>query len=126
MKLNTLLGINAIVGWTTAAALLLIPDAFLSFSGVHLTGEGLVIARLLGVEFLAFNLATWPARNPEYKAARRLFVIGHATSEMLGFLVLLMAKLGGLGNSLLWGFVAVYLSLGLGFLYFLFVKPDAD
>ena len=125
MKLNTFLAINAVVGLVLGVVLLLIPRVFLALNGVQTDAVGLALARLFGAEFVGFNIVTWLARNSPDPSARRIVVLGHLISESMGFIVALLAKLSGLGNTLFWGIAAVYLIFALGFAYFQFAKPQA-
>lgn len=125
MKLNTFLAINAVVGLAFGVALLLAPAALLNFNGVQTDRVGLVLARLFGAEFVGFNIVTWLVRNYQDGSGRRVVVLGHTISESLGFVVAILAKLGGLGNAMFWGIVAVYLVFALGYAYFQFTRPQS-
>lgn len=125
MKLNTFLAVNAIVGLVLGAVLLVIPQMFLTLYDIQADAGGLAIARLFGAELIGFNIATWLARTGQDDSARRVVVLGHLFSESLGFIVALIAKLSGLGNTFFWIIVAVYLAFALGFAYFRFAKPKA-
>ncbi len=124
MKLNTFLAVNAVVGLVFGITLLVIPSYLLTINGVQTDQAGLVLARLLGAEFIGFNIVTWLARNIGSSSERRFVVLGHTVSETFGFIVALMAKLSGLGNNMFWGIVAIYFIFALGYAYYQFAKPN--
>jgi hypothetical protein len=69
----------------------------------------------------------WFARNAaRSEIALRALVLAITIGDTLGFVITLLAQLGGLANALGWVTVALYLLLALGFGYFQFVKPSAS
>ena len=124
MKINTFINITAWVGFITGFVLLVFPTTLLGMNGIQADAAGITLARLLGAEFIGFNLVTWMSKNPGNESTRRMVVFSHSVSETLGFIVLLYARLNGLGNNMLWSFVAVYFIFALGYLYFQYIAKD--
>jgi hypothetical protein len=118
-KIRLLLTANAVVGLTFGLGLLVAPTLLLRVYGLATDSAGLLVARLLGVEFIGFNVATWIAREADPYAtgsAARALVRGHVVSEAIGALVSASAALQGLGNPLLWSVVAIYVAFAAAFL----------
>jgi hypothetical protein len=118
-KIRLLLAANAVVGLTFGLGLLVAPALLLRLYGLATGSAGLLVTRLLGVEFIGFNVATWIAREADpYSAgsAARALVRGHLVSEAVGALVSASAALRGLGNPLLWSVVAIYVIFAAAFL----------
>jgi hypothetical protein len=124
MKLSVLFMINAVVAILFGLGFVLAPATVLSFYAVELPSAGLYIARLLGCAFIGFGIITWILRNEaEGSGAVRGVLLGLWVSELLGFVFSLYYQLQPVANNLGWLTVALYLLLGLGFLYFYFKKP---
>lgn len=120
MSLKTLLSVNAIVGLVFGLALLFAPGILLATYGLGTDGTTLLIARLLGAEFLGYNVVSLLVRNQVTEPRLgRSFVIARFLSEGLGFVVALLARLAGMGNSTVWTVVGLYALFTLGYLYFL-------
>jgi hypothetical protein len=91
---------------------------------VVLSAAGLFIARLLGCAFLGYAIISWLVRNEAVSStAVRGVVISLWVSDLLAFAFSLYYQLQGIANGLGWLTVALYLLLGLGFLYYYVVKP---
>lgn len=125
MKLNTLFAINAVVAVLFGLAFVLAPGLVLSNYGLSADDTASLLARLLGVEFIGYNIVTWLARQMDSKQARRYVVLSHVVSESLAGIVALIAQLSGLLNPMGWTSVGIYLLFALAYAYFLFVKPSA-
>jgi hypothetical protein len=110
-KLRMLLTVNALVGILFGLILLLVPDLLLRLYGMNTDAAGLLLARILGVEFIGYGILGWILRKADPAPAAspaRAIVQAHLISEALGTVVTGWAALSGLGNSLLWSVVAVY------------------
>jgi hypothetical protein len=119
-KIRMLLSVGAVVGLTFGIALLLVPALLLSVYGLSTDSTGLLLARLAGVEFVGFNLATWIARESDPRtagSAARAVIRGHLVSETVGAVVSALAVWQGLGNPLLLSVVAIYAAFAAGFLW---------
>ncbi len=123
MKLSTLFTINAIIAAVFGISFVLIPATMLSIYGVALSPAGVVLARLLGAEFLSYSVLTWFARNLKETETQRIIILGCLIGFGIGFIVALMGQLTGVFNLLGWSNVIVYLLFTLGYGYFYFTKP---
>jgi hypothetical protein len=118
MKLNTLMVINTIVAGVFGVAFIAVPWAVLTVYGVQPSAQLLYVARLFGAALAAFAVMTWIARNAAASDARRAMVLGLAVGDAVGFVIALVAQLGGVVNTLGWFTVAIYFLLGVGFASF--------
>jgi len=119
-KIRMLLTVGAVVGLMFGLGLLLAPRLLLSVYGLSTDGTGELLARLFGVEFIGFNVATWVARDSDPRAkgsAARVILRAHLISETIGALVSAVAASQGLGNPLFWSVVAIYAILAAAFLW---------
>ena len=124
MRLKNLLIISAILILIYGVGFLLAPTFVLSFYDISLSLEGNVIARLLGAAFTGFAVLNWIARESTDPNVRRIVMSGNFVHFAFGFLTILIGKLNGAGNDLVWFNVGLYLLLSLGFVYFQFKKSD--
>jgi len=119
-KLRLLVTANALVGILFGMILLLVPDLLLRLYGMNTNPAGLLLARILGVEFIGYGILGWVLRNTDPAPAAspaRAIVRAHVISESLGTLVTGWAALSGLGNLLLWSVVAVYGLMAICFIW---------
>jgi len=121
MKLNTLMIVNAIVAAVFGLGFVFFPGQVTSWYSAE-TGATLeYVAQLLGAALLAFAVLTWSARNAVDSDARRAILMAMFVGDGFGFVIALIAQLGGVQNTVGWSTVAIYLLLGLGWGYFRFV-----
>ena len=125
MKLNTLMVINAIVAVVFGIAFVLVPAQSVSLYGVTADEPLKLTAQLFGAALIGFAVLTWFARNATESDARTAIVLALFISDGIGFIVSLIAQLGGVLNTLGWLNVGIYLLLALGFGYFQFVRPTS-
>jgi hypothetical protein len=111
--------VNAAVGFAFGLALLIAPAWLVDLFGFRLNDAGILLSRLYGGELLAFSTATWLVAGPEARGARRLVAQGHLLSEGLGFLVVVVALLSGIGNALGWALAAAFAVFFSGYAYLL-------
>ena len=126
MTLRNLFIVNAIIALGFGASLVVAPASLLSLYGVTLSPAGILVARLLGTEFLGICVLTTFARNATDTDARRAIVLALFISDAIAFIVALAAQLAGVPNALGWSIVVIYLLLALGYGYFQFLKPGAS
>lgn len=124
MKLSALLVANAIVAAVFGAGFVVVPAQVTSLYSPEATSP--LVTQLLGAAFLAIAVLTWNARNAPESEARRAILLGLFVGDCIGFVVSLVAQLGGLMNTLGWSTVAIYLVFALGFGYFLFAQPKGS
>ena len=123
MKLRALMVVNAIVSGLFGIAFVIIPGQSLSQYGFTAGPALELMFQLLGAAFIGFGVLTWAARNATDSEARRAILLALFVGDFVGFVICLIAQLGGFVNSLGWSSVAIYLLLALGWGYFRFLKP---
>ena len=124
MKLSAMFTINTVVSILFGLGFVVMPATLLSFYAVVLPDAGLYISRLLGCALIGFGIITWLLRNvAEGSGEGRGMLLGLWVSDLLAFAFSLYYQLQEIANALGWLTVALYLLLGLGFLYFYFKKP---
>lgn len=126
MKLSTLMVINTVVALVFGIAFVLVPAQIISLYGVTADPQLRYTGQLFGGALIGFGVLTWLARNAGESEARRAIVLSLFVGDCIGFIVALIAQLGGVVNTLGWSTVAIYLLLALGFGYFQFMKPSAS
>ncbi len=125
MKLNTLLVINAVVALVYAISLLVIPATLQGVYGIDSNASAQLMARFFGVGLVAVGLLSWLVRNSTDSSTQRAVILALLISYAVGVIVSLLGTLSGVMNAVGWSGVIIYLLLGLGFAYFLFMKPRA-
>ncbi len=126
MKLNIWMAAKAIVEVFFGIGFVLIPLTLASIFGMNLDTGGVLMARLFGTAFIFGSIVLWLARNASSsEVALRAIVVAVVVSNLIGFVVTLLATLSGVWNALGWPPVALYLVFGLVFAYFLFAKGAA-
>ena len=122
MKLNVFMAIAAIVAFLFGLAFILIPKQTMSMYGVTIDVAGQFIGRYLGSAFIGVAVLTWFARNTNGNGALRAILLGDFALCLTGFVVALFDVFTGVGNTLVWSTVVIYLLLGAGFGFFYFKK----
>lgn len=122
MKFSTFIVSAAIVSGAFGIAFILAPGQVISLYGNEPTAISRYIAQLFGCSLFAFAVLLWSARNVTGPEARRI-VVALLVADALGFIVSLIAQLGGVVNALGWSTVVIYLFYSIGFAYFLVKKP---
>ena len=111
MKLSTLMIINTAVAAAFGLAFIIAPTQSLSLYGVTPDPELNFVAQLFGAALIAFAILTWSARNLSPSEARKSIVFALFVGDGIGFIVALIAQLGGVVNALGWSTVVIYLLL---------------
>jgi hypothetical protein len=125
MKLKYWMVAKAIVVAIFGIGFVLIPTVLASIYGMSLDAAGVLMARLFGGGFIFEAIVLWMARNTDRDdVACRGIIIGVVVSNIIGFIVCLLATLAGVWNALGWLSVALFLVFGLAFAYFWFTKKS--
>ena len=123
MKTRAFLAVNALTGLVFGLGFLVIPQVFFSLLGLEASSALDTMARIYGAELIGFNIATWLAVGEP--AWRRPVIVGHAFNESLDTVLLVMAVIGGVANTLTWGLVAVTAVFAAGYLWLASRPADA-
>lgn len=124
MTIRTLMIVNAIIAGLFGIGFVLVPGQLLSQYGITPDPAFNLVGQLLGAAFIGFAVLTWAARNTTDSEARRAILLALFVGDAIGFIVALIAQLGGIVNALGWSTVVIYLLLALGWGYFRFVQPS--
>jgi hypothetical protein len=130
MKLSVLMIVNAIIAIVFGLGFILAPGQVASFYSPEGAGPEVgavleIVAQLFGAALVAFAVLTWVARNAPDSEARRAILLALFVGDSVGFIIALIAQLGGAVNALGWSTVVIYLLLAVGFGYFSFAaKPE--
>ncbi|HET6948526.1 MAG TPA: hypothetical protein VFJ45_12010 [bacterium] len=125
MKLSTLMIVNAIVAAVFGVGFVFAPGQVTSLYTPEVGAPLRYMAQLFGAALLGFAVLTWVARNAPDSEARHAILLALFVGDVVGFILALIGRLGGVVNALGWSTVLIYLLLALGFGYFGFVaKPE--
>ena len=123
MKLKTLFIINAVVCLLFGLAFIFAPVQTISLYGNDtIGGQFRYVGQLFGSALFTFGVMSWLARNATESSARSAIILSFAFGDLVGFVIALISQIGGVVNAVNWSTVAIYLLLGLGFVYFQFIK----
>ncbi len=122
MKISGWMAAKAVIVVVFGIGFALVPAFMGSIYAMELSPAGALMARLFGAAFIFEGLVLWLARNEADKTLRAI-AVAVVVSNTVGFVVALLATLGGVMNTLGWLPVGLYLVFGLAFAYFLFSKP---
>jgi hypothetical protein len=120
MKLNTLMIITAIIAFIFGLGFILAPVWTLQTYGVSTDVTCLFMSRYFGAAILGYAFLAWLTRNTASKGVQA----GFFAAMVLGFVIAVYNAFSGVSNALVWLNVVVYLLLGIGFGYFVFIKKD--
>jgi hypothetical protein len=127
MKLSYLMIIKAIIVAVFGVGFVLIPAQVMSIYSVTLNPGGTFMTQLFGAAFILLGILLWFARNAaRSEVALKALVLAITIGDAIGFVIALLAQLGGVANALGWVTVALYLLLALGFGYFQFIKTGTS
>ena len=123
MKLRYWMIAKAIVVLVFGVGFVLIPEILAGIYGMTFSSAATLMGRLFGGGFIFEAIVLWYARNTDRDdAACQGIILGVVVSNLIGFIVCLLATLAGTWNAIGWLSVALYLVFGLAFAYFLFTK----
>ncbi len=126
MTLSALMIVNAFIAVVFGLGFVFAPGQVTSFYSAEVGATLDFVAQLFGAALLAFAVLTWVARNAPDSEARRAILLALFVGDGVGFVIALIAQLGGVVNALGWSTVAIYLLLAIGFGYFRFVaRPES-
>jgi hypothetical protein len=118
--------INTIIAGIFGISFIVIPWQVLSLYGVEPNPQLNYVGQLFGAALFTFALLTWSARKAGDSDARKAIVMALFIGDGIGFIIALLAQLGGVVNALGWSTVVIYLFLALGFGYFQVTKTKSE
>lgn len=95
------------------------PQSYLAPMGITLDDSGTAFARVYGATVLMTAVITWLARDAAPSQALHAVVVGLFVGNALALIVTLTTILSGIGTTLAWVNIALFLLLAAGFAYFL-------
>ncbi|WP_420644453.1 hypothetical protein [Candidatus Leptofilum sp.] len=98
----------------------------MSLFGLTLDQGGIVMTQLVGAGFVSIAILDWFARNVNVYGDAFPVLMANFFMNAIGFVVLLVHKLAGLGNNWTWIPIALYLLFALAFGYCLLVKSSIE
>ncbi len=122
MRLSNLLVVSAVIATIFGVGLVVATGPLLSIYGITLDKPGTVVGQLFGAVLIGFAVLNWFARDVTDPAGRNAVVLGNLAGDAVGFVVILLGQLAGVGNTLGWSNVAIYLLLTLAFAYVRFMQ----
>lgn len=125
MKLKTLLIMTTVVVLVYGIVLVLSPSTMLSLHGVPEEAGAKLLGQFFGTQLIAIGLVTWFARDVTDPAAQRAIILAMIISDAIGFVVAVVGTVNGPMNAVGWSAAGVYLVMGLGYVYFQFIKPSS-
>ena len=124
MKLRYWMAAKSIVEILFGIGFVIAPVFVGTIFGMDLDESGALMAQLFGTLFIFGSIVLWLSQKAqETEPAVRAIVIAVVISNVIGFVLTLLASLNGVWNALGWIPVALFLVFALGFTYFLFAKP---
>lgn len=123
MKLRIFYLINSIIMLVFALGLLLMTPVMLRLFHMDNTPDARTLCQLMGVALVAGGMITLVARDSTDAHILGAINIGNLIADVLGFVVVLNARLTDVLGTFGWVMAFVYLALALGFGYFQFLAP---
>jgi len=125
MNLKTFMLVNTVIAGAFGLAFVIVPGDVVAHYGITADAGLRYVGQLFGACLVGIAVLTWFAKDAPESEARTAIVRALFVTDGLGFVVALMVQLNGVVNALGWSTVAIYLGLGLGWMYFLRAKPTA-
>jgi hypothetical protein len=107
MFLKRVLQFNLVVSAFVAVMFIFIPGQTLTLYGFASEPASRAIAQYFGTAHLAFAVLVWFALRSAERPFLWAVVVSFLVGDVAGTLVLLIAQLGGIMNSMGWGLVAL-------------------
>lgn len=114
MKASTLFAFSAVLAIVFGTVLVLAPVQFLELFGIIVKDGGKLVSQLFGASLIGFASIAWSSKDAPDSQARQATIYGMLTGVVGGFIITLVAKLGGMSNQIGWSIVILYLILALG------------
>lgn len=122
MKVKNILIIDAIVLFVFGIGFLFAPIWTLELFDISLATGGILMTQLLAAAFLGFAVLDWMGRNYAVADDVKPLIVANFVGSAVGFVVVLLQRLDGVGNAWTWVPIVLYLLFALAFGYSLFDK----
>ena len=126
MKIKHILVISAFILLVFGVGFLVAPVWTMDLFDVTLEPGGILMTQLLAAAFLGYAALNWVGRNYAVPEDVRSLIVANFVMNAVGFVVILIQKLDGVGNALCWVPIALYLVFALAFGYTLAVKSTYE
>lgn len=125
MKFSNFMIVTAIVSLGYGIVALLVPATLLSVYGVELGDAQQLMGQYFGVALVSVGLVAWFNRASTDSGTQRAILLGFLVSDVVGLIVSVLGTLNNVMSAVGWSAGGIYLVLGLGCAYFLFLKPSS-
>ena len=123
MSLKNLFLVKAILSLIFGLSFIFFTALSMDFFGVmEIRAAGVLMGRLLGGTLVGMAVIAWYAQALDADAGRSAIVNGFIVTDLLGFVITLLAVLDGVINAIGWISVVVYLILAIGFIYYQYIQ----
>ncbi len=126
MNLKTLFTLSAVVTILFGLGFTFAPEPLTALYGAQLTQAGIYVGQLFGSVLIGLAVIAWYARSEDRSTFLNAVLLAFFITDLLGFLLSLWVRLGGVVNELGWSSVVLYGLFTIGFGYFRFVKSGNE
>ena len=123
MSYRIMFVITALVAFLLGLAFLIVPSIAIKQFGVDDYASTRMVTQFYGTAMLALGLVLWFAGSVTDEAAQRGMGIGVLVGAAAGLIVTILSTVGGTLRALGWVAMLLYVLIGLGFAYLIFLKP---
>lgn len=123
MSYRTLFLINSLIAFALGAAFLVVPTRAIGQFGVDSYASTRMVAQFFGTALLAVGLLLWFAKDVTDEAVQRGMGIALLAGAIAGLIVTVIGTAGGVLRTNGWMAMLVYVLLGLGYVFLIFMKP---
>jgi len=115
--------ITALVTFLLGLAFLIVPSTVIELFRVDDYASTRMVAQFFGTALLTLGVVLWFAKDAADDASQRGMGIGVLIGAAAGLIVTILAAVGGSLRAFSWIAVLLYVLVGLGFAYLVFLKP---
>jgi uncharacterized membrane protein YecN with MAPEG domain len=125
MNFSILMILTTIFSLGYGVASLLVPATLLSFFGMELGDAQQLMVQFFGVALVAIGLVGWFVRNSTDSGTQRGILLAFLASDAVGVVVSVLGTLNNVMSAVGWAAAGIYLVMGLGCAYYLFLRPSS-
>jgi hypothetical protein len=115
--------VSAVFIFLSGVVSVLFPQMMFDMWGMPSNEAGLIITQLSGALEIGLSAILWLSRNEGVSKVRRAITLGGFFTYTL-FFIIMMFNVSAELSVMVWGNIALYLLLALGFGYYAFLKKD--